>query len=104
MLSSDGKITEFKMFHDGFFSLIMQDSLGNWSVSGAGKYSLEGKTYKETFQYCSIPKYVGATDWQEYEVKGDTLYCKGFTKVVLADGSDKTNDFGKFEQKRVKAK
>ena len=34
-ISADGKITQFKMFNDGFFSLIMQDSLGKWSISAA---------------------------------------------------------------------
>ncbi|MEO6001195.1 MAG: hypothetical protein ABIN89_30365 [Chitinophagaceae bacterium] len=92
------------MFNGGFFSLIRQDYSGKWSVSGAGSYSLDGKTYKETFRYCSIPKYMGATDWQEYELKGDTLYSRGFTKVIYADGSDKTNEFGKFEEKRIRAK
>jgi len=104
-VSADGKTTEFKIFHEGFFSLMRQDSLGKWSTSGAGSYSLEGKTYKETFRYCSIPEYVGATDWQEYELKGDTLYSRGFSKVIYADGSDRTNQFGqKFEEKRVRAK
>jgi hypothetical protein len=103
-VSADGKITQFKMFNDGFFSLIMQDSLGKWSMSGAGSYSLDGNTYKETFRYCSVPEYVGASDWQTYELKGDTLYFKGFNKVVYADGSDKTTQFDKFEEKRVRAK
>jgi len=103
-VSTDGKITQFKMWHDGFFSLIMQDSLGKWSIAGAGSYSLDGNSYKETFHYCSVPEYVGASDWQTYELKGDTLYFKGFDKVVYADGSDKTNQFDKFEEKRVKAK
>jgi hypothetical protein len=104
VVSPNGKITQFKMFHDGYFSLIMQDSLGKWSVSGAGTYSLDKNTYKETFRYCSVPEFVGATDWQEYELKGDTLYFKGFTKVTYADGSDKTSQFGKFSEKRVRAK
>lgn len=103
-VSADGKITQMKMFNDGFFSFIMQDSSGKWSVSGAGTYTLDGNTYKETFRYSSIPEYVGATDWQQYEAKGDTLYFKGFTKVTYSDGSDKTNQFGKFEEKRVRAK
>ncbi len=102
-VSSEGKITQFKMWHEGFFSLIMQDSSGKWSVAGAGSYSLDGNTYKETFHYCSIPEYVGASDWQTYELKGDTLYFKGFNKVVYADGSDKTSQFDKFEEKRVRA-
>jgi hypothetical protein len=104
VISPDGKITQFKMWKDGFFSLIMQDSLGKWSISGAGTYSVDGNNYKETFQYCSVPEFVGASDWQTYEIKGDTLYFKGFDKVVYADGSDKTSQFGKFEETRVKAK
>ena len=103
MIAPDGKVTQFKMWHDGFFSLIMQDSVGKWSISGAGTYTLDGHTYKETFQYCSVPEFVGATDWQTYELKGDTLYFKGFDKVVYADGSDKTSQFGKFDEKRVRA-
>lgn len=103
-VSADGKITQFKMWHDGFFSLIMQDSSGKWSMAGAGSYSVDKNSYKETFHYCSIPEYVGASDWQTYELKGDTLYFKGFNKVMYADGSDKTSQFGKFEEKRVRAK
>ena len=63
-----------------------------------------GNSYKETFHYCSVPEFVGASDWQTYELKGDTLYFKGFNKVVYADGSDKTSQFDKFEEKRVRAK
>ena len=103
-VSADGKITEFKMWHDGFFSFLMQDSTGKWSTAGAGNYSVDGNTYKETFQFSNVPEYVGASDWQTYELKGDTLYFKGFDKVLFPDGSDKTAQFGKFEEKRVRAK
>ena len=105
LVSPDGKITQFKMWHNGFFSLIMQDSSGKWSDAGAGSYSVDGNTYKETFHYCSIPEFVGASNWQTYELKGDTLYFNGFNKVVYADGSDRTSQFGsRFREKRVKAK
>jgi hypothetical protein len=100
----DGKISQFKMIHDGFFSLIMQDSAGKWSLSGAGTCSLEENIYKETFRYSSYPGYVGATDWQEYALMGDTLYFRGFTKVIFANGEDKTASFPAFEEKRVRAK
>jgi hypothetical protein len=103
-VSDDGKITQFKMWHDGFFSFLMQDSSGKWSIAGTGNYSVDGNTYKETFNYSSVPEYVGTSDWQTYELKGDTLYFKGFDKVLFADGSDKTTQFGKFEEKRVRAK
>lgn len=102
-IRDDGKVTQFKMFNDGYFSLMMQDSVGNW-IGGAGTYSLEGKNYKETFSYCTVPAYVGATDWQTCELKGDTLYFIGFTKAVYADGRDMTNNFPKFEERRVRAK
>jgi hypothetical protein len=100
----NGKSSQFKMFHDGFFSLIAFDSTGKWSWAGAGTYSLDGNIYKETFKYSSVPEYIGANDWQEYELKGDTLITKGFTKVVFADGKDKTSDYPKFVEKRVRAK
>jgi len=103
-VSADGKITQFKMWHNGFFSLIMQDSSGKWSFAGAGSYSVDGNSYKETFRYCSVPENVGASDWQTFELKGDTLYFKGFDKVVYGDGSDKTSQFGKFEETRIRAK
>jgi hypothetical protein len=57
------------MWHNGFFSLIMQDSSGKWSLARAGSYSVDGNTYKETFRYCSVPEYAGASDWQAYELK-----------------------------------
>lgn len=101
---NNGKTSQFKMFHDGFFSLIAFDSSGKWSWDGAGTYSLDGNVYKETFRYSSVPEYIDASDWQEYELKGDTLITKGFTKVVFADGKDKTSAYPKFIEKRVRAR
>src|SRR5947208_2324371 len=48
---ADGKISQLKMWHDGFFSFLMQDSSGKWSIAGTGTYSVDGNTYKETFRY-----------------------------------------------------
>lgn len=104
LVSADGTISQFKMWHDGYFSFLMQDSSGKWSKAGIGNYTVDGNTYKETFRYSSVPAYVGASDWQTFELKGDTLYLKGFDKVVSADGTDVTNQFGKFEEKRVRAR
>jgi hypothetical protein len=99
----EGKVTQFKMFSHGYFSLIGQDSTGKSSWAGAGTYTVEGNMYKEIFLYCTIPEYVGATDWQEFEMNGDTLSFKGFKKAILADGKDVTNQFEQFEEKRVRA-
>ena len=99
------KPIQFKTFHDGFFSLIMQDSAGNWNIAGAGTYETNGKAYKETFKYVSIPEYVGLSNWQEFEIKGDTLYFKLFKKVENAKGEDISKQFpNNLEEKRVRAK
>ena len=100
----NGKSGQFKIFHDGFFSLVALDSSGKWSWAGAGTYSLDGNIYKENFGYSSVPEYIGVNDLQEYELKGDTLFTRGFTKVVFANGEDKTASFPKFEEKRVRAR
>ena len=99
----EGKVTQLKMFNDGFFSLIGHDSTGKASWAGAGTYTVEGNRYKEIFLYCTIPEYVGATDWQEFEMSGDTLYFRGFKKAIMADGKDVTKQYEQFEEKRVRA-
>lgn len=97
------KPLQLKLFSDGFFCLIMKDSSGKWEVGSGGTYELEGQTYKETHKYSTVAEFIGATDWQEYELKGDTLYKKLFTKVVNAKGEDITSQFPKIEEKRVRA-
>ncbi len=101
---TNGRTSQFKLFHDGFFSLIMQDSSGKWSTAIAGTYETNGSTYKETVRYSNVPDFVGAMDWQEFKLNGDTLYFKLFTKVLLANGEDVTSKWPKSEEKRVRAK
>ena len=96
------KNPQFKMFHGGIFSLIARDSSGKISFAGFGKYEFDGKAYKETFLYHDNPEYVGAMDWQEYTLNGDTLYCKGFNKVIV--GGKEQSGFPKIEEKRVRIK
>ncbi len=93
----------FKMFHDGIFSLIATDSSGKISFAGYGKFELDGNTYHETFMYNDNPAYVGGSDWQEYKLIGDTLYMKGFNKVLI-NGKDSTANFPEIEEKRVRIK
>ena len=94
---------QFKMFANGFFSLLAQDSSGKISYAGYGKFELQGTSYRETFLYHNNPDYIGGVDWQECELKGDTLYTKGFTKVLVG-GKEVTADFPKIEEKRVRIK
>lgn len=96
--------TQLKMFIDGYFSFIMQDSLGEWTLSSAGTYETDGNVYKETHLYSTNPEWVGVTDWQEFEIKGDTLINKLFTKIINANGEDVTDQAPKMEEKRVRAK
>ena len=111
----NGKITqpkrvpqEFKMFHDGYFSFIMYDTSGKFSIAGAGRYEINGNTYKETVGYCSWDtSYLNSKDWQKWEMKGDTLIFYGFEKAEMADGKNVTKEWnanGKFIEKRVRVK
>lgn len=104
IVNSTGKPIQFKMFHNGFFSLIMQDSSGKWSIAGAGTFETKGNTYKETFVYLTLPELVGYSNWQEFELRGDTLYKKLFTKVTDASGKEVTGWPNDIEEKRVRAK
>ncbi len=97
---------QFKVFNKGFFCFVFNDSMGNFHSAGAGSYEVNGNIYKETVSYYSNPKYVGASDWQEWEMKGDTLIFNGFKKVTLSDGTDVTKEWEdhKFIEKRIRAK
>ncbi|HKO80330.1 MAG TPA: hypothetical protein VJU78_08050 [Chitinophagaceae bacterium] len=97
---------QIKMFQDGYFSFVMYDAAGSFYLAGAGPYELDGNMYKETFQFCSDTIYNGASDWQQWELKGDTLYFYGFKKVELANGKDITDVIGrdKLVEKRVRLK
>ena len=94
----------FKMFHDGVFSLMARDSAGKISFAGFGDYELsDNNVYKETFRYHTHAPYTGAMNWQNYELNGDTLYFKGFSKVIVG-GQDLTKGWRRIEEKRVKVK
>ena len=95
---------QLKMFQDVYFSFVMYDTVGSFYLAGAGPYELDGNTYKETFHYCSDTIYNNAKDWQQWELKGDTLYFYGFKKVELANGKDITDVVGRnrFVEKRVR--
>lgn len=96
---------QLKIFHDGYFSFVMYDSIGNFYYAGAGPYEINGNMYKETFAYSSDTSYNDSKDWQRWEIKGDTLIFYGFEKAELADGADVTKEWGgrnKFIEKRIK--
>jgi hypothetical protein len=94
------KNQQIKFFADGCFSLLASDADGEIDYAGYGTFELQQTSYNETFLYHNNPEYVGAMDWQEVELKGDTLYAKGFKKVIIK--GKETNDFPAIEEKRVR--
>lgn len=98
---------QMKIFHDGFFSFVMYGSDGGFVHAGAGTYSVEGNRYTETFRYYSDTTWVGYTDEQTWELRGDTLIFSGFKKVFDRTGKlMPANAWGgdRFVEKRVRAK
>ena len=95
----NGKSGQFKIFHDGFFSLVALDSSGKWLWAGAGTYSLDGNIYKENFRYSSVPEYIGVNDLQEYELKGDTLFTRALQKLFLVMEKTKQPAFQSLRKK-----
>ena len=85
---------------------MMYDPDGSFHGSGAGTYTLTGNTYKEIFTYYSDTIWVGWSDEQVWELRGDTLHFAGFKKVYDPDGKERPGDWGgdKFRQKHVRAK
>lgn len=94
--------TQMKMFLDGHFTFIGYYQDGAW-LAGGGTYSLdENHLYREVVQYCTRPEFIGTVDEQYLELRGDTLYSSGFTKVIKADGRNVTDSFPHFDEKRVR--
>lgn len=110
----NGKVThpkrvpqQFKMFHDGYFSLVMYDEEGKFYLAGAGPYEIDGNIYKEKFPFHSDTAFIGSENWQKWEMKDDTLVMYGFEKALMPDGKDVTAEWtsgGKFIEKRVRVK
>ena len=100
------KPSQIKVYHDGHFSIMVYDSTGKFDAAGAGTYELDGNKYVETFTYSSWAKGVGMKLSFDWELKGDTLIFAGFKKVLKADGTDITKDWGgdSFIEKKVRVK
>ena len=91
----------FKTFSNGIFSLFAYDSTKKINFAGYGKYEFDGDKLHETFIYHT--DYVGAENWQNVEVRGDTMYMNGFKKVVIG-GKEVMTDFSNIKEKLVKVK
>lgn len=93
----------FKTFSNGIFSLFAYDSTKKINFAGYGKYEFDGVTLHETFIYHNNPEYVGGENWQNLEVRGDTMNMDGFKKVIIG-GKEVMTDFSKIKEKLVKVK
>jgi hypothetical protein len=81
---------QFRLYYDGYFTMVGQDSTGAWRSTFGGTYEIEGNIYKEKMLYSSFPELNGYVHWQEYEVRGDTLIFKTKNKVIDPQGVDVT--------------
>lgn len=101
------KSPQFKTFLDGYFNIFMYNPDGSFHGAGAGPYDIDGKKYRETFEFESNPTWIGYGDEQEWELKGDTLITKGFKKVFDPQGKvmpPETWGGDLFVEKRVRVK
>ncbi|MEJ7914227.1 MAG: hypothetical protein WKF70_13790, partial [Chitinophagaceae bacterium] len=85
------------------YSWFGPDSTGNWNKGGAGTYEISGNTLKQKIQYSSWPERIGASSWNEFEIRGDTVYLR-FKKRTNSKGEDITASFPVSESKWVKSK
>ncbi len=81
-------LPQMRLFHEGFFSIIGQDSTQAWKVAYGGTYEISNNIYKEMMQYSTYPRLAGVTHWQELTIKGDTATFKLFNKMIDATGKD----------------
>lgn len=79
---------QLRIFSDGFFTYIGQDTAQKWTRTFAGTYEIDNNLYKETIQYSSTPDIIGLIHWQEIKLTGDTLRLKFYHKRVDANGKE----------------
>ena len=79
--------SQFRVCHDGFFSIVGQDSAGAWKETYGSTYEISNNIYKDTMVYSSHPNVIGVIHWQEFHIKGDTIFFKLFQKLTNLDGT-----------------
>jgi len=81
---------QIRLFHEGFYTIIGQDSANAWTHSFGGTYEISNNIYKEKTLYCSNPDIIGVSHWQEMNIKGDTVSFKLFKKMIDSSGKELT--------------
>jgi hypothetical protein len=104
-LASNGYRPQHRVYNDGCYSGVGQDSTGAWKVTIGGTYEISNNVWKEKILYSSNPNYIGGTHWQDFTLNGDTLTLKYFNKVFNSKGEDITATYkDKIETIWVRAK
>ncbi len=93
---------EHSLYHDGFVTNIVRDSSGAWRDIYSGTYEIDGNLYKQKILYCSSSQLMGALHWQEFKIKGDTLYLTFFKKLIDPTGKDVTSEYTPVVNKYVR--
>ena len=81
-------LEQIRLFSDGFYTYIGEDSVHNWTRTFGGIYEISNKMFKETTRYCTFPTVVGLTHWQEFKIIGDTVSFKLFNKMIDSAGKE----------------
>lgn len=81
-------LPQLRIFSDGFYTYIGQDSAHNWTRTYAGTYEIDNNLYKETTQHSSYSSLTGNIHWQQIKLTGDTLRLKFFQKMIDPAGKE----------------
>jgi hypothetical protein len=101
-ITNRGQLSNIIALNDGFYSWFGPDSTGNWNKGGAGTYEISSNTFKQKIQYSSWPERIGTINWNEFQMKGDTLYVR-FKKRINPKGEDVTANYPATESKWVRS-
>ena len=104
---AEAKPFQFKLFRDGQFAFLMQSEGGAWDYSSTGSYEIEGDIYRETFEFSTNAGFMGVTSEWKFELKGDSLFMEGPTKIINPDGQEApelAGGYNTMQEVRVRAK
>lgn len=103
----ESKPFQFKLFGDGQFAFLMKSEGGAWDYSSTGSYELEGDIYRETFEFSTSSAFMGVTAEWKFELKGDSLFMEGPTKIINTDGQEApelAGGYNTMQEVRVRAR
>lgn len=103
----ESKPFQFKLFGNGQFAFLMKSEGGAWDYGSTGHYELDGNIYRETFEFSTNSAFIGVTAEWEFELKGDSLFIAGPTKIINTDGQEApelAGGYNTMQEVRVRAR